>query len=228
MLFKELPENEKPRERLLKYGAQCLSDLELIEILIRNGTSKKDVRDISLELLNLDDRGLVGLCNLTLEELQAVEGVGLAKACQIATAFEIAKRLSTRPRDNKISASSVKEVVDLFMEDMRYLNKEYMKILLLNAKCEIISIENIGIGDLHSVLITPREVFNIAIKKSAAAVVLVHNHPSGDPSPSVDDENTTIGLKKAAEIIGINLIDHIIIGDGKYFSFREHSLDNCS
>lgn len=172
----------------------------------------------------MDRRGLVYLAECTASELAGIRGIGSAKACQIMAAVELGQRIATSPRPPAERASGVLEIVDIYMERMRYYKKEFFNALLLNAKNEIISEENISVGDLSSSQVHPREAFNPAIRKSAASVVFVHNHPSGDPTPSREDIGVTMRLMEAGDILGIRVLDHIIIGDGTYVSFKQENI----
>ncbi len=224
MLIKELAPEERPRERLMKYGADILSDSELLAILLRTGTKDMSALAVASELISHDEKGLACIAECLPQELAEFKGIGIAKACQLAAAVEIGKRLATRPREKRIAVTDSLTLSRIFMEDMRYYKKEFMKILLLNAKGEIISIENVAVGDLCSTVIHPREVFQFAVRKAAAAIALVHNHPSGDPTPSQADIDITKRLVESGKILGIMVVDHIIIGDGIYVSFRDKNL----
>ncbi len=223
-LIKELPEDERPREKLLKYGVDSLSNSELLAILIRTGTREMSAIDLSHRLLALDHEGISFLAGSSLEELRLIRGIGDAKACQIIAAIELGKRIATKPKSNRINLSSPAEVAGLFLEEMRYYKKEFFKVLLLNTKNEIIMIEDVSVGNLNSAIVHPREVFSMAVRKSASSVILIHNHPSGNPEPSREDVALTKRLVSAGEIIGIEILDHLIIGDGVFISFKEKSI----
>ncbi len=224
ILIKELPKDERPREKLLKYGVDSLSNSELLAILIRTGTREMSALDLSNKLLALDHDGISFFASSSLEELRRLKGIGDAKACQIMAAIELGKRIATKPKSKRINISSPIEVANLFLEEMRYYKKEFFKILLLNTKNEIIMIEEISVGNLNSAIVHPREVFSVAVRKSASAIILVHNHPSGNPDPSREDIELTKRLIAAGEIIGIEVLDHLIIGDGVFISFKEKSI----
>lgn len=224
MLIKELPFYERPRQKLLNDGISYLSNTELIAVLIGTGIREKSALYLAEEILSLDNSGILFLADCAPEQLSAIKGVGDAKACKLLAGVELGRRIATKPRDRKPKANSPETIVNLFMEEMRYYKKEFFNTLLLNTKGEIIGTERISMGDLSSTVIHPREVFLPAVKKSAAAVAFVHNHPSGDPNPSNDDIDTTRKLVDAGRILGIAVWDHIIIGDGKYVSFREERL----
>lgn len=222
--IKNMPISERPREKLLSYGSQSLSNAELLAIILSTGTKDRTAIDLARSILNTSTEGLRGLKDCTIEELSQVRGVGLAKASQIIAAVELGKRISLTTKVNNYKIKGPDDVSNLLMEEMRYLNKEIFNILLLTTKHDIIAIENISVGSLNASIVHPREVFNRAIKRSSSAIILAHNHPSGDPNPSGEDINITKRLIEAGNIIGISVLDHIIIGDGVYFSMKEHKL----
>ncbi len=221
--IKELPENERPREKLTKYGAEVLSNAELLAILIRTGTKNESAIDIAYKLLRHQD-GIGFLMDSRAEELGDIHGIGPAKAAQLKAAVELGKRLASQSYKKEIYIRCSKDASNLVMEDMRYLKKEYMKAILLNIKCGLIGIEEISVGSINSSIVHPREVFAPAIKKSCASILLVHNHPSGDPTPSQEDLNITRRLAESGKILGIEVVDHIIIGDGTYVSLKDKGL----
>lgn len=220
-LIRELPEDERPREKLVRCGVDSLSNSELLAILLRSGTKNMSALELANKLLSLDKEGISFLSHCIPEELSLVKGIGPAKACQIIAAIELGKRIATKPKDNKVNISSPKDVSVLFMEEMRYFKKEFFKVLLLNTKNEIIMIDEVSIGNLNSAIVHPREVFKNAIKKSASTIILIHNHPSGNPQPSREDIELTDRLVEAGKILGIEVLDHIIIGDGVFSSLKE-------
>ena len=222
--IKDLPLNERPREKLLKNGVSSLSNAELIAVIIRTGYLEDTAIDLANKILSMDSLGIGFLSNATVEELTSIKGVGQCKAAQIVSAIELGKRISIYGAKPNLKVDSPFVVADILMEDMRYLNKEYFKVILLNTKNQIISIEEISVGNLNSSIVHPREVFNIAIRRSANSIILVHNHPSGDPTPSREDINVTHRLVDAGNIIGIKVLDHIIIGDNDYISLKQKNL----
>ncbi len=221
--IKDLPPEERPREKLQQQGAGALSNAELLAILLRVGTRRESAVHLA-ERIIAKGGGLRCLPDLNLEELQSFHGIGLAKAVQIKAALELGKRIAGIVREDEISVTSPGRVADLFMEELRYQKKEYFKLLLLNTKNRIISREEISVGSLNSSIVHPRELFNVAIRKSAASVILVHNHPTGDPAPSQEDLAVTRRLVEGGAILGVEVKDHIIIGDGCYLSFKEKGL----
>lgn len=223
--IKHWPQDERPRERLIKYGADKLSDAQLLAIIIRTGvsTDKKSALDLARELITrfgnfskMDTISIAELCN--------VNGIGKAKAVQIKAAMEIGKRMLSQNGDAIIRIRTSKDVVNHYIPLMRNIKKEIFKTILLDGKNKIIKDVTISEGSLTSSIVHPREVFNPAIKESASAIIFIHNHPSGDPTPSKDDIEITHRLIKAGEIIGIKALDHIIIGDGRYFSFVDKEM----
>jgi len=224
MTIKEMPENERPREKLIRYGSHTLSNSELLAILIRTGSKKQSALELANILLNNSDNGIRFLANCTVEELRIINGIGESKACQILAAIELGNRLSRSQLEFKKTISCPRDVADIFIDDMRFLDKEHFKVVFLNTKNEVTGYETISIGSLNASIVHPREVFNRAIKRSSASLILLHNHPSGNPKPSKEDISITKRLGEAGKIIGIEVLDHIIIGDGEYFSLKENSL----
>lgn len=224
MIIKELPREERPREKMISYGVSVLSNAELLAVLIRTGIKNKSAVELANQVLSIEAEGIRHLADCTLEEICRIPGMGLSKACQILAAIELGKRIATRPVDKRISVSNPESIANLFMEEMRYYKKEFFKVLLLNSKGEIISIEKTSIGDLSSTIVHPREIFSTPVRRSAAAVVFIHNHPSGNPIPSQEDIDVTNRLIEAGKILGIKVLDHIVIGDGTYISFKDKQL----
>ncbi|MGB7512435.1 MAG: DNA repair protein RadC [Pelodictyon phaeoclathratiforme] len=214
------PEN-RPRERLLRSGAASLSPAELLAIILRTGTKNLNIVDTCNELIAR--YSLEKLANITLEELKEVKGIGDAKAMQIVAIFELNKRLHySRNLNKKIQAA--RDVFEYMAGRVPDETKEHLFVLHLNTKNQIIKTELVSVGTLNAALIHPREVFKSAIKESSHAIILVHNHPSGDVEPSNADKQVTDLLKQASTVIQIDLLDHIIIGKTGCFSFRESGL----
>jgi len=220
MQIKSLPASERPVEKACTIGIEKLSNAELIALIIHTGTKNKSAIRLAEDVLARLPGGISDLSSFCLEELLCIEGIGRTKASTILAAVELGKRISATPRPEYFSIESSDDVAGLFMEELRYVKKEHFKSVLVNAKGDIISIENISVGELSSTVVHPREVFNMAIRKSAAAIIFVHNHPSGDPRPSSEDIKTTERLIESGQILGIRVLDHIIIGDGMFSSMR--------
>ncbi|MCH8156498.1 MAG: DNA repair protein RadC [Nitrospinae bacterium] len=219
------PEGERPRERLVKFGADKLSDAQLLGILIGSGdrSSKKNALDLSRDILKMFGN-FQQIDQASVTELCAIKGIGLAKAAQIKAALEVGKRMSAQGSGNKTKMQSARDFVDLYAPFMRHLKKEIVKVVLLDPKLQVIRDMTISEGSLNSSIVHPREVMIPAIKDSAASFVLIHNHPSGDPSPSQQDIEITHRLRKTGEIVGIKLVDHIIIAGKDFYSFAEEGM----
>ncbi|MCC3144222.1 DNA repair protein RadC [Halanaerobium sp. Z-7514] len=221
--IKELPVEERPREKVLKKGSSYLSNAELLALIIRTGNRNRTAVELSQDLLNYFG-GLRGILDLSSEELQEVKGIGIAKSAQIIAVIELAKRIASIKNYKKDLVSNPAQAAELLTSEMRFLKQEVLRTILLDVKNRVIAVPEISKGGLSSSIVHPREVFKEAIRRSSAAVILVHNHPSGDPKPSADDINITKKLQKAGEIIGIKVIDHIIIAGDKFLSFKEENL----
>lgn len=219
--IKDLPISERPREKLYSQGVEALSNAELLAIIIRTGNKEDTAIDLARRILSLDESGITYLSDVSLEELKQVKGIGISKACQILAAIEIGKRLNRIGPHDRIKVTSPAIIADVVMDEMRYLTKEHFRIAILDTKNQILSIENISIGTLNASIVHPRDVFKIAIKRNANSIILIHNHPSGDTTPSNEDINITNRLIDAGNLVGIKVLDHIIIGDNKYLSFKE-------
>lgn len=220
MKIREMTKEERPREKMLRYGRQTLTNSELLALIIKSGTKKHSALDIADNIIHKNENGIRMLAEYSLEELADFEGIGTAKACVIQAAVELGVRMASSKQVVKGHIGSADDVAELFTEKLRYLEKEIFRALLLDAKGNIISEEIISIGDLTSSPVHPRETYKAAVKRSAAAVIFVHNHPSGDASPSEDDLIITKRLKEAGEILGITVLDHVIIGDGCFISLK--------
>jgi DNA repair protein RadC len=222
--IRELPEEDRPREKLLKRGASALTDRELLAILLRTGVVGANAVEVGGQILK-EHKSLTGLCRCSVQQLEKIRGVGPAKAVQLAAAFELGRRLAkeTVARE-KINAPEL--VYELLGPEMRLLEKESLRVLLLDTRYRLMEAKEISIGSVNESIAHPREVLRPAIAASAYAIIVAHNHPSGDPSPSAADHSLTRRLADAAELMQIKLLDHVIIGspgEGRapYFSFKE-------
>jgi len=225
LTIKDLPEDERPRERLFKYGAQSLKTSELLAIIIRVGNSKETAVQVSERLLQKYDGNLKRLANETGKQLSKdIKGLGESKSAQIIAAFELGKRLSAFTGDERPQVSSPADAARIFMPQLRYLSNETFHVLSLDAKNYITKQRRIFEGSLSMSIVHPREVFKFALEESAASIIVVHNHPSGDPTPSKEDIKITKQLIEAGKILDIPVLDHIIIGDGRYTSLKEQGL----
>ncbi len=218
--IKQMPLEVRPRERLFHYGVNSLSDAELLAIIMGTGREGESVLGLSLTILSKFE-SLSLLSKASFQELMGINGVGKAKAAQVMAAFELGRRLTGSSPAKRIALSNPEDVANLLIPKMRHLEKEYFKALVLNVKNELLKETDISIGSLNCSIVHPRELFKAVIKYSGSGVIVAHNHPSGDPNPSKDDVLLTERLTKSAEILGIDLIDHVIIGDGEYASLKE-------
>ncbi|MFZ5631801.1 MAG: RadC family protein [Bacillota bacterium] len=221
--MKDMPADQRPRERLIREGSRALSDPELMAILLRTGSSDKTAVELATEVL-IRFSGLKNLVQAGVEELSSIKGIGPAKAAQLKAAFEMGRRVASISESDRPAVKGPEDAALMVMEEMRHLDREHFCALLLNTKHQVVAKETISIGTLNSSLVHPRELFKTAIKRSASAIILVHNHPSGDPSPSREDREITQRLRDAGSIIGIEVLDHIIIGDNKFISFRDKGM----
>lgn len=223
--IKDWPEEERPRERLIKFGPASLSEAQLLAILLRTGDGSSAQSALGLGMSLIKQFGsLPGLEAASPAELCAVPGIGPAKAAQIMAALELGKRFLSEKGGMKTRFSTSQEVADRYIPQMGNFKKEIFRSVLLDTKNQILREVTISEGSLSASIVHPREVFNPAIKESAAGMIFVHNHPSGDPTPSPEDIELTRRLVEAGKIVGIKVLDHVIIGDRRHFSFRDENL----
>lgn len=218
--IKDYPKEERPRERLLKYGESQLSNQEILAILLGTGTRKESVMDLANRVL-MHFEGLKYLSEATIEELMAIKGIGNAKGIGILAAIELGKRIQRYKPSERYVIRSPEDGADYVMEEMRNLKQEHLVALFLNTKNQIIHQQTIFIGSLNSSIVHPREIYREAVKRSAASIICAHNHPSGDPTPSQEDIHVTRRLVDAGKIMGIELLDHLVIGNNKFISLKE-------
>lgn len=225
MSMKDLPKLERPYEKLEYFGPQALSEAELLAIIFRTGSRELRAVELAQRLLALEkEEGIYGLYQYSLDELMKVKGIGRVKAIQVKAVLELSKRISKHQASLKYWINSPGSIASIYMEEMRYLKQEHFKIILLDTKNQIIGCQEVSKGSINSSIVHPREVFKYAIKKSAVSIIMLHNHPSGDPAPSQEDIKVTERMKEAGELIGIHVLDHIIIGDGVYVSLKERGI----
>ncbi len=221
--IKEMCREERPYEKCEQYGAENLTDAELLAVLLRTGTKGENSLQLAQKILHPDfiQDGILSIHQWSLEQLIGLKGIGKVKAVQILCLSELAKRLSKAEARKRLDFSAPETIARYYMEDMRHRNREIMKLLFLNTKSRFLGENDISVGTVNSTLVSPREIFVEALRKNAVSVILLHNHPSGDPTPSKDDVLVTKRVHEAGEIIGIDLLDHIIIGDNCFISLRE-------
>jgi DNA repair protein RadC len=221
--LREIPAGLRPRERLRDSGAAALSDAELIAILLGTGTKGENVVNLATRLLT-EHAGLNGLARLSFAELRAVHGLGEAKAAQLRAALELGLRLASSHPEARAVVRSPADVAGLLMTEMSLLNQEEMRVVLLNTKNQVLGVRSVYRGSVDSAQVRPAEVFREAIIQNSPQLIAVHNHPSGDPTPSADDIAVTADLITAGRALGIDLLDHIVIGQGRYISLKERHL----
>lgn len=222
MKMKELPESERPYEKLEMYGASKLSNSELLAIIIKCGTKEDTSISLAQKVLNLGgiqaDRDLRFLQEVSLEDFTKIKGIGKVKALQLMATCELAKRMSRPVNSMKLLIKNTKDVADLMMDELKYEKRELVKLIILNSKNIILKIIDIAYGGGNFAAVEPKNVLLEPIKMQAQKIILVHNHPSGDPTPSKGDYQVTDRIKECADIMGITLLDHVIIGDGTFYS----------
>lgn len=221
IMIRDVPQEERPRERMLRYGPQALSNAELLAILLRTGTARESALSLAQRLL-AESEGLEGLMKLSLSELMQKKGIGLAKAVQIKAGIELGRRIARERRlSEPVIIRTPRDAASYMMDEMRHLSQEHFVVLFLNTKNHVMGHETIFVGSLNASIVHPREVFLAAIRRHCASIICLHNHPSGDPNPSPEDREVTRRLVEAGKILGIDVLDHIIIGDQRYVSMKE-------
>ena len=221
---KELPPDDRPREKLLLRGPQSLSDAELVAILLRTGKQGKSVIEIARELI-ISEGNLAMLATKTVAALQKISGIGKDKAATLAAAFELSRRILSQPKwfSNK-KITSPQDIADIFVPILRDDNKEKFIVVCLNSANKLIKYETISVGNLNSSVVHPREIFKVAIDNNSASIILIHNHPSGNPEPSNEDIRVTKKIVETGKIMDIPVFDHLIIAGETYTSFVEKRL----
>ena len=224
--LKELPVSERPYEKCEKNGTAMLSDAELLAVILRSGTKDQTAIDLATKVLSIDPfyEGILGICHTSREELQKIPGIGKVKAMQILCIAELSNRLASAKVEDKISFHSPASIADYYMERMRYLSTEEVILAMTDNKNRLICDRVLSKGTVNCSLVSPREVFLMALEFHAVHILLVHNHPSGDATPSRQDIEITEHLARLGDMMQLPLIDHIIVGDGSYVSFRESGL----
>ncbi len=218
--------NERPYERCELYGASSLTDAELISIILRSGSDKGNALDLANNVLNIcgRDKGLKGICSLTMDELTSIHGIGRVKAMQLLCVAELSRRIALSRSKERLNCSDPVSVADYFMESLRHKETEIVRCLMLDVRNRLTDDVLISKGTVNMALISPREIFLEALRRHAVNIILAHNHPSGDPAPSREDILLTERVAEAGNMLGIRLLDHVIIGDGRYYSFAASNL----
>ena len=219
----EMPTDERPRERLLQYGAQVLSSAELLAIILRSGKAGQNVKHLAEALVNYFG-GLPGIARASVHELQTLEGIGPAKAAEIKAALELGRRLMAASPEDKIVIQTPADAANIFITEMGFLMQEHLRVMLLDTRNRVMRVETVYKGSLNTAVVRIAEIFRPAIKDNAAGIVLAHNHPSGDPTPSAEDIHMTRQAIKAGFLLKIDVIDHVIVGGSRYVSLKERGL----
>lgn len=224
--MKEMACEERPYERCERFGASNLTDSELLAVLLRTGTRGENALQLADKILHpvFSQKGVLNLHQWTYEQLMQIKGIGKVKAIQILCLAELSRRLAKATAQEGLNFSNPASIARYYMEDLRHANQEQMKLLLLNTKSRLIGETDISKGTVNSAVISQRELFVEALQKNAVSIVLLHNHPSGDPTPSKEDVLITRRIQEAGRLIGVELLDHIVIGDNCYVSLREKGL----
>ncbi|KAA9023129.1 RadC family protein [Niallia endozanthoxylica] len=220
LMIRDYPKDERPRERFIKYGPESLSNQELLALMLRTGTKEESVIQLSNRLLTHFE-GLRLLKDASLDEITSIKGIGTAKAIQVLAAVEIGRRISNLHHDDRYVIRSPEDGAKYVMNDMRFLSQEHFVTLYLNTKNQVLHKKTIFIGSLNASIVHPREIYKEALRRSAASIVCAHNHPSGDPTPSREDIEVTRRISECGKILGIELLDHLIIGENKFVSLKE-------
>lgn len=221
--LKDLPDELFPRERLFHHGPESLSNVEVLAIILRTGLKGENVLQLADRILS-EKGGLSGLAKLSVHEMTQIYGMGKAKASELKAALELGRRsVSTNPATRPV-INSPQDVAHLVMEEMRNLDREHFRVITLSTKNHVLGISPVSIGSLNSSLVHPRECFKEAIRRSSNAIIILHNHPSGDPTPSREDLEVTKRLAEGGSILGIEVLDHVIIGDNRYTSLKERGI----
>ena len=225
-MIKDMVKDDRPYEKCLEQGAASLSNAELLAVLLRTGIKGKSALDLAQHILSSEngDGGILNLHQFTLKELKDIKGIGTVKAIQILCLSDLAIRLAKANAKEGLVFCNPSTIATYYMEEMRHQKQELMKLLMLNSKSKLLGESDISKGTVNASLISPRELFIEALGKNAVGIILLHNHPSGDPTPSKSDLLLTKRIQQAGEIIGIELLDHIIIGNNCYNSFAENKL----
>ena len=226
LTVKELPVSERPYEKCEHYGATVLSDAELLAVIIRTGTKQQRAIDLAVNILNYSTAypGLKGLNYCTMKELMKIKGIGRVKAIELLCLTELTRRMAKETLRDSIRLTTPQSVADYYMQDMRHLTREQVILLMLDSKNKLMKDMIISEGTVNTSIMPTREIFVQAVKEGAVNIILLHNHPSGDPTPSAEDIRVTKKLTEAGNLIGISLMDHIIIGDNRYISLKEQGL----
>lgn len=224
IIVKELPESERPYEKFLHYGVTSLSDAELLAIIIKTGTKDQTSLELAREFLCQRHHNLLNLYDMSAEEMMRIPGIGQVKAIQLKAVAELSLRIARTQRGYHLRLDHISSIAEYYMEQLRHEPQELLMCAYFDAKANFLGDARISVGSTNFAYFSPKDVLRIALEKKATLLVLLHNHPSGDPTPSRDDIRVTERMRECALLLDMNLVDHIIIGDNQYFSFKEQSL----
>ena len=223
-----VPVNGQPYEKCLQSGPEVLSDTELLAVILRTGIPGMNTLEVASQVLSATEQtsypGLHGLMHLSMKELTALEGIGEVKAIQLKCIGELSKRIARESARAVLSFHDAQSIAMYYMEQLRHEEREHLIVMMLDSRNHLMSESRMSSGSVSAAVVSPREIFLEALRMQAVSIILVHNHPSGDPSPSSCDIDLTMKTQDAGEMVGVKLVDHIIIGDQKYYSFREEGL----
>ncbi len=220
--IKELPDSERPYEKFRKYGPSALSDAELLAVIIRSGTSGRKSVDIAQEFLNTGNRNLLNLYGISREDMCRIRGIGPVKAIQLKCVAELSRRIAEARYADGVCMTDAGSVAGYYMEQMRHEHRENLMLAMFDSGCRLLGDLLLSVGSVNTALVEPREVFLTALQCRAVHIILLHNHPSGAPVPSGEDDRATERVALCGRLTGSPLADHIIIGDNSYYSYREH------
>lgn len=224
--IKNLPASERPYEKCFSFGPSVLTDCELLSVILRTGTNGISAYDLAGKILTMQsgDSNLLSIMHLSKEQLLKLKGIGRVKAVQIMCIGELAKRIASLDAKTGLKFDKPSTIAGYYMERMRHLEQENLLVMFMDTKCQLIKDKILSTGTVHQAFISPREIFIEALKCGSVSIILLHNHPSGDCTPSRDDIASTLKIREAGNLIGISILDHIIIGNRRYSSFKELKL----
>lgn len=225
--MKDLPDSEKPYEKFMESGPEALSDAELLAVIIRSGTQGRKSIEVAQDFLAQRCHNLLNLFQLSFEEMQQIAGIGQVKAIQLKCVAELAKRIAKTKYQSQLCMNHPYTIADYYMERMRHEKQERVIALFFDSKCRLLSDATMSIGSVNATFVSPREIFLTALRCNAVQIILLHNHPSGDPTPSKEDDVVTKRMIEGGELIGIPIVDHIILGDLCYYSYKENKRIIC-
>ena len=220
--MKNLPESERPYEKFMRYGAGKLSDAELLAVILKTGRTGENSVDVARKLLQGKHNNLLNLYDISFQDLMKIPGIGRVKAIQLKAVAELSRRIAKTQSGYQLQLGNPKTIADYYMEQLRHHKEEVLMCAFFDAKCKFLGETQISKGSVNFAYVSPRDVFLQALTYEAVLIVLIHNHPSGDPTPSDDDCNITSRIRRGGQLLGLELVDHIIIGDNIYYSFHEN------